>query len=229
MKHGPGSNMDKDSLFAYNMATKAVSVYLIDCSNSTQEMQYSPASNKVVFLGIQTNTSKSGVYSFDLSTQTFKYESPFTNNGTLLNCSTFDEVGNRYFSVHPTNMSGTAFNVMEYNLNTNTLVNHNIGAPGIGFGQFFYNVPAPAGVGNSVSEDDFSLFPNPASGILHVNAVLHGRQAALRILDMSGKVLLEKSAKDGRNELNINTFPAGRYVVSICYENTTYSRLVNKL
>lgn len=74
--------------------------------------------------------------------------------------------------------------------------------------------------GTSVGEDTapfaFELFPNPASGVLFLRNVPTG--AVVRMLDLTGRVLLEQRATTDRLELPVAAQAPGVYLVSVLLE-----------
>lgn len=232
MRTTSGANAP-DTLFVYTMATKTLKKYAVGVNNSSREMVYSPASNKAVFLGIPYNSSAHGIYSFNLGTQQSALEALVPNTGTSLNCSTFDETNNRYFYVGITNNQGTGFNIVEYRLNTNTVVDHLVGPPGLGFAQYFDNLkvsqpPPGTGVGLLNTEEPFRMYPNPAGEQLNVTVDLKGRKASILVLDLTGKTVLKKDVAEATNLVNIASLPGGQYILKVVFEDKAYSRIFTK-
>ncbi len=232
MKRSTTSNIP-DTLYVYTIATHNLTKHVMGVSSTSNEMRYSPVSDKVLFLGIPPNTADFGIYSFKLSTQAFALEAPINNNGgTLVNCATFDETNNRYFCVRTTNTSGTGFNIIEYRVSTGTLVDHNTGIPGLGFPQYFDNsyIPAPphpSGIGH-VTDEPFRMYPNPASRQLNVQIDLNRQSAALAICDLTGKTIYTNERAAEKNSIDISKLAGGRYMLRISYKDKTYSRLFSK-
>lgn len=221
-----------DTIFVYTLATRVLNKYpLATIAGNSNEMCYSPTSDKALFLGAQTNTGNLGIYSFNLATQQVVFEMPLANTGTLVNCSTFDEVNNRYFCVKTTNNIGTGFNILEYKLNTSTAVDHLVGPPGLGFPQYFDNQHFPqtgTGIGNLAEEEPFKMYPNPAGNLLHLNIELSGQKTSIRILDLTGKVVLEKAIAEAKNTIDVSTLAPGKYVLTLIFKDKTYTRLFDK-
>lgn len=76
------------------------------------------------------------------------------------------------------------------------------------------------GSGTSVAEHNapfaFELFPNPASDVLFLRQVPTG--AVVRLLDLTGRVLLEQRASTDRLELPIAAQAPGVYLVSVLHD-----------
>lgn len=223
-----------DSIYVYTVATKALQRYGVPTiAGNSNEMCYSPTSDKCIFIGIPQNTANMGLYSFHLGTQQLANEVLFANTGTLVNCSTMDQTGNRYFCVKITNTTGTGFNILEYRLNTNTLVDHLVGPPGLGFPQFFDHLrvtapPSGNSVGNLNAEEPFTMYPNPAGNELMVNIDAKGTTPTIKIIDITGKTVMEKNNAQAKNTLTINHLPKGNYVLQIVFKEAIYSRLFVK-
>lgn len=231
MRTTTGTNAP-DTLFVYTVATKTLKKYAVGVNNSSREMVYSPISNKALFLGIPYNSSAHGIYSFNLTTQQSALEALVPNTGTSLNCSTFDETNNRYFYVGITNNQGTGFNIVEYRLNTNTVVDHLVGPPGLGFGQYFDNLkvsqPPGTGVGLLSTEEPFRMYPNPAGEQLNVMIDLKGRTASVLVLDLTGKTVWKKDVAEATNLVNIASLPGGQYILKVAFNDKAYSRIFTK-
>ncbi len=64
----------------------------------------------------------------------------------------------------------------------------------------------------TVNQNGFVVYPNPASDKLYIQTQKNG---AVRILNITGQVVLEQTVSMGQNEINIGSLPAGAYEVSI--------------
>jgi hypothetical protein len=234
MKRNNNSSIP-DTLFVYTMATRVLNKYAMGVSGTSQEMTYSPANDKVVFMGTLSNTASHGIFTFSLAAQQLSLDAPLSiAGGVLINCSTFDQMGNRYFCVKTTNNNGTGYNIIEYRLNTQTIVDHNVifPAPGLGYPQYFdhLRVTAPGGssVGMLNTEEPFKMYPNPAGNQLNVTIDLKGRSAAIRVSDLTGKTMLVMDKAAATNSVDVSALANGQYVLSIVFGDKTYSRLFVK-
>lgn len=64
---------------------------------------------------------------------------------------------------------------------------------------------------------NIKLYPNPASGNLFISKI--PEKAIIRIADLSGKTLLEKSVVAGDHQLDISDFKQGMYLLSLEFES----------
>ncbi len=61
----------------------------------------------------------------------------------------------------------------------------------------------------------FRIYPNPSSGVVHLDLQNFG-PATIRVLDISGKLVMEKQSTDpSAVQLSLGHLPKGRYVVSV--------------
>lgn len=70
---------------------------------------------------------------------------------------------------------------------------------------------------------DFSIYPNPTGGMVHVETSI-GRIESIRVLDISGKVVL-KSEPESRS-LDFGPLPSGTYLLQIRAEAGMLSKLI---
>lgn len=68
------------------------------------------------------------------------------------------------------------------------------------------------------------VFPNPSSGVVHVDIPVDG--ATLSIIDLYGKILLTKTGVSRQHTLNFSSLTAGVYFIAIQKDETT---VVSKL
>jgi hypothetical protein len=71
-------------------------------------------------------------------------------------------------------------------------------------------------------EANLSLYPNPASKTLTVKGLQ--QKFELTIIDLSGKVILEKEVNTNTNDLDISTLESGMYWVRVSRNNQTATR-----
>ena len=78
------------------------------------------------------------------------------------------------------------------------------------------------GIGESTGNTTISVYPNPASNVLHIQAShLH----KVELMDMSGRLITSTD----HHQLDISHLPAGAYFVRITTpENTTVKRIIKK-
>ncbi len=70
----------------------------------------------------------------------------------------------------------------------------------------------PQAISDPQPEDQLVLFPNPAVEWIFVESVMPAR---LRILDMTGMVVMRSNLVSGLNRINIRQLPAGSYLVEV--------------
>lgn len=108
--------------------------------------------------------------------------------------------GTYYFRVYP--YSG---------FNANTCYTFNV-KPGLGV-----NTLQEGAVNNVIDNmRPVALYPNPASGTVHVRIRVKGGEAAqIRVVDMMGRELLRRDAGNGENEINVTALAPGHYTVVV--------------
>ncbi len=77
-------------------------------------------------------------------------------------------------------------------------------------------------------ESDFALYPNPATDVVNIN-LASTQRAVIRIIDVTGKTVMEEQSGNAIISLSLGHLPRGHYVVSIeSNEKTTTQKLVLK-
>ncbi|MFW5706105.1 MAG: T9SS type A sorting domain-containing protein, partial [Bacteroidota bacterium] len=98
-------------------------------------------------------------------------------------------------------------------------------------GRGFFTTEYPLDLSISVSEkheSDFSLYPNPATNMININ-LASAQQAVIRIIDITGKTVMEEQSENARISLSLGHLPKGNYVVSIESDGiTTTEKLILK-
>lgn len=84
---------------------------------------------------------------------------------------------------------------------------------------------APASVNNVDNNDKIGVFPNPASNFIDIQAPAIGK-ATLRLLSLSGSVLIEVNTDGGNTRLNVADLPNGMYTLSITSEAAQTTRKI---
>lgn len=64
-----------------------------------------------------------------------------------------------------------------------------------------------------LNEMGITIFPNPTTEILNVES--DGKKTELFLLDITGRVVLEKSLNDPKGELNLQSLPTGQYLLKV--------------
>lgn len=90
-----------------------------------------------------------------------------------------------------------------------------------------------AGGVNSIGEnqaDQWSAFPNPTDGLLHLNSAhdFFGDNATLSIFSSDGKLCREELLSNAQEVLDISELEAGMYLFRIVGNGTTQSFSISK-
>lgn len=87
---------------------------------------------------------------------------------------------------------------------------------------YFVDMDAPSDIKKMSADSDISVYPNPATNVLHIN-----RQAEnVKVLDLAGRLVYESSSAS--NTIPVDTFGKGTYLVKITSSGkvTTHKVLV---
>ena len=85
---------------------------------------------------------------------------------------------------------------------------------------------APVSV-TSISEAPIAIYPNPSNGIVHLD--LQGKRIQnLKVVDVTGKIIAEKSRVNSTETVDLSNFSNGLYLVILQSENGTQSFKVVK-
>jgi hypothetical protein len=69
---------------------------------------------------------------------------------------------------------------------------------------------------NLVRLDDARIYPNPTKGLLQIELPASiVNDAILLLYDSNGKMIVQQTAVEAKNELNLLQFPTGTYILSI--------------
>ncbi|MFN3406029.1 MAG: T9SS type A sorting domain-containing protein [Cytophagaceae bacterium] len=85
-------------------------------------------------------------------------------------------------------------------------------------------------VGTGVEEkmkESFSLYPNPGSGIFHVDLNSHVNQVDVKVTDMTGKIVFS-GTENSSFKLNIENAPEGVYLLELINGNDVVRRRIVK-
>lgn len=73
------------------------------------------------------------------------------------------------------------------------------------------------------------IFPNPVDDVLNIRMNQFGEETSLRILDASGRLVLEENLKDALNTIDLSKLSAGVYFYNLRNNLTNMSgRIVKK-
>lgn len=85
----------------------------------------------------------------------------------------------------------------------------------------------PAATNNKRSQSSFSVYPNPASGKVHLKLNNHpGEKAALKVLNTHGKIIFNKSLSGNRATVNLNNHQPGIYYLRVRTKAKTYRKKI---
>ncbi len=60
------------------------------------------------------------------------------------------------------------------------------------------------------------IYPNPTKGLLRIDLpALTEQEATIRLHDSSGRLIIQQSAVEVNNELDLSAYPSGLYIMSI--------------
>ncbi len=80
------------------------------------------------------------------------------------------------------------------------------------------------GSGLAINEEGgIKLYPNPTSGIIHVEITGSTGDATLTVTDISGKVIIATTTQEKALEINMDSVPAGVYLVRVNTGGKVYS------
>lgn len=63
-----------------------------------------------------------------------------------------------------------------------------------------------------------NVFPNPAISILNVNIAGTTSRSVIKIMDVNGRLLMNKPVAEGNTKLNVNAYPSGVYMLLVTDE-----------
>jgi uncharacterized repeat protein (TIGR03803 family) len=92
---------------------------------------------------------------------------------------------------------------------------------GASSGGTVFKFEIPVGIEEYEMEKSFSVFPNPAHGILKINS-LNGLAGRLIISNLLGENVFESEVVAGLNQIDVSGFPSGMYSVKVITRKGTY-------
>ena len=86
------------------------------------------------------------------------------------------------------------------------------------------------GIANPVSFSDITVYPNPVADKLRIRNDA-GRKLSIRLTDMFGRIVFEKTIQDLHEEISTSSFSPGNYILIITDLNKkqTVSRKLIKI
>lgn len=76
---------------------------------------------------------------------------------------------------------------------------------------FTWTKPATLGTAENVIKDKADIYPNPTSGVFHINL---NKSTKVSLYDQSGKLVQSEEAVKGENKIDITRFPNGIYLIT---------------
>lgn len=73
----------------------------------------------------------------------------------------------------------------------------------------------------------YTVFPNPAQGVLNVQLKGEAKEATMELLDMSGKVLKTKQVSDVLSQMSLENIAAGIYFVRLTHNGKSYTEKIS--
>lgn len=78
-----------------------------------------------------------------------------------------------------------------------------------------YSTLFATGINEDIAQDAFNLYPNPSSGIIHVNVLSYTEQMFFEIYDIVGKMVYSQTLGNTDNIIDISSLPKGAYTIKI--------------
>ena len=89
----------------------------------------------------------------------------------------------------------------------------------------FYVVGGKNSINDLNGKPLFSVYPNPAKNILHIeNLSFNTKNTEIIIVDLTGKILLVKTLNSNINAIDISELPKGMHFITINNEEVFYSQ-----
>jgi hypothetical protein len=79
-----------------------------------------------------------------------------------------------------------------------------------------------------LTDDEFRVYPNPASGTMNVVLPQGKETAEIKVYDISGKIRLEQNTRTGQASVDVSDLPAGMYFLYILTEDGQKVIKINK-
>ena len=79
-----------------------------------------------------------------------------------------------------------------------------------------------------LNSKDFVIYPNPTAGNIYLNFLLENRNANYKIIDINGKILIEDHLSQNDSIIDISSFEAGIYFISISTNDRIITRKIIK-
>lgn len=148
-------------------------------------------------------------------------EPVITADGATLICS--ETTGNIawYLNGTPINESGTTIQARSYGEYTVEVTLN--GCTGVSE-PFLATI---LGVEDLLKSGELKVYPNPTSGLIHVNQ--SGKFNRLRIYDLTGQVIMARDAIFQNELLNLQTLQAGQYILELSGKTETIKLNIQKL
>ena len=86
------------------------------------------------------------------------------------------------------------------------------------------NIPIWIGVGELTDDLAFTVFPNPSSGVFSIQSKMNSAQ--LRVYDLQGNLVLQKSELNLNHSVNLSSLGAGIYTLALSNEEEVQYRKI---
>lgn len=210
MKKGPNQSNFFDTLYRYNITTNVLQRDTIPTTNHC--FNYSEGSGKAYTVSVQNGVK--GIYKFDYTNHTFTLGGALGSSGIMSSVSTVDPVNDVYYIIQVGN-GNTRDTVTSYTEGQTSVSKLDITKNSLSNIEFFATLPPtnPVNVSALTAQQVFDIYPNPASETITVNSMLV--KGTLKIVDITGRTLVETALANGQNELNIKDLASGTYTIMV--------------
>lgn len=210
LKKGPNQSNFQDTICRYDITAGTLQKDIIPTVNNN--FNYSEGSDNAYTVTVQ-NAVK-GIYKYDYSNHTFTLGGALGSSGIMASVSTVDPVNNTYYIIQAGNQNARD-TITSYTDGQTAVVKRDILKNSISNIEFFATLPPtnPVSASSLNSAETLSIYPNPATDKLNINSSYN--KGTIRVLDLSGRTILETSLEAGHKELNIKELAAGTYTIMI--------------
>ena len=73
------------------------------------------------------------------------------------------------------------------------------------------------------------IFPNPSNGIFSIKTLdssFQNKSAKIILIDVNGKLILEKSVNTSFNTIDVSTLPASTYYLKVFIDQVVFSKTI---
>ncbi len=80
---------------------------------------------------------------------------------------------------------------------------------------------------NNWTKSGVKIYPNPAQNYVHIQQT-EAKPISISIIDMQGKIILQKNIQKSLERINVSNLPKGTYLISIKKSENTYQKILLK-